>query len=207
MCVQWCVAGQKIRENLSDTNLWQAKVHIFHLLSIYDNAILIPTYWTPRFCYKTQISELPETFTAAKACWSTWWAITNNCSAKCGRHWVWVWRSFEGRIQTNWNGFLRYFLQSFVQVKILDIAVYGAECTCIFNRMVCFFVCDMHCWACFTGFRFCLSPPFLSTFRLFLTNIWWQVYISFLLVYIISFLSSKFASQLKLMQSVVGLSC
>ena len=101
-----------------------------------------------------------------------------NCSDKCGWYWVWVWRSLEGSIQTNWNGFLRYFLQSFVHVKILDIVVYGADCTWIFKWMVCFFVCDMHCWTCFTGFRLCLPLPFLSTFGLFLTNLWWQVYIN-----------------------------
>ena len=167
------------RPKVSEKPVWHkfltGEVHIFQFLGIYDNAIFIPTYWTPRFCYKTQISELPETFTAAKACWRIWWAITNNCSDKCGWPWVWAWRCLEGSIQPNWNGLLAYCLQSFVQVKILDIAVYRADRTCISNWMVCFFVCEIHCWACFAGIRLCLSSPFLSTFRFFLTNIWWKV--------------------------------
>ena len=52
----------EIGENLSNTNLSQVRVYIFQFLGIHDNAIFIPTYWTPRFSYKTQIYELPETF-------------------------------------------------------------------------------------------------------------------------------------------------
>ena len=51
----------EIGENLSNTNLSQVRVYIFQFLCIY-NAIFIPTYWTPQFSYKTQIYELPETF-------------------------------------------------------------------------------------------------------------------------------------------------
>ena len=139
-----------------------------------------PSQPTGRHNFVTKNTNLqtPGDFTAAKVCWSIWWTITNNCSDKYGWYCVLVWWSLENCIQTNWSNLLRYFLLSFVQVIILSIAGYGADYTWILNWMVCFFVCDIYCWACFTGFRLYLSLPFLSTFGLFLTNLWWQAYIN-----------------------------
>ena len=100
------------RTKISGKPVWH-KFLTGQFLGIYDNTILIPTYWTPQSCYKTQISDLPEAFTAVKVCWNIWSTVTNNWSNKCGWYWVWVWQSLECSIETNFNGLLRYLFQSF----------------------------------------------------------------------------------------------